>query len=88
MNDKPTATELRKLVEQISECHPPSMTWIASPSSWIFELQNHPERFRRNSKDELIWLGYKVITTMPRSSDEACLWLMADKIIPKENLNV
>ena len=85
MNNKPTAENLLKLVDQISEHHPPSMTWIASPSSWIFELQNHPERFRRNSKDELIWLGYKVITTMPHSSDEACLWMMADKIIPKEN---
>ena len=80
-----TVSNLVQLVDQMSSYHPQIQSWITSPSAWIYELYDHPERFRRNDKDELIWLGYKVITTLPYSNDEDCFWLMADKIIPKEN---
>lgn len=85
MKNKPTAENLRKLVDQISEYRPRNEVYIASPVMWIYELQNYPERFYRNNKDELMWLGYKVIPTTTYYNDEACFWLMADKIIPKEN---
>ena len=85
MNNKPTAENLRKLVDQISEYRPRNEVLVAPPVRWIYELQNNPERFRRNDKDELIWLGYKVVPAPTYSNDEACFWLMANKIIPKEN---
>lgn len=88
MNDELTAENLRKLVEQITSYSPRNEVFVAPPVRWIYELQNNPERFYRNDKDELIWLGYKVVPTPTYSNDEACFWLMADKIIPKENQNV
>ena len=87
MNDKPAYEDLIKLVNQVETATSLPNCWIASPSMWIYELQNNPEHFRRNDQDELIWLGYKVMTTRTFSNDEACFWLMADKIIPKENNN-
>ena len=85
MTNNPAYEDLIKLVDQVEAITSPLNCWIASPSAWIYELQNNPEHFRRNDKGELIWLGYKVVTTRTFSNDEACFWLMADKIIPKEN---
>ena len=85
MIDSLAHEDLIKLVNQGKMATYSPSYWIASPSMWIYELQNNPKHFYRNDKGELMWLGYKVVTYMTYSNDEACFWSMVDKIIPKEN---
>lgn len=83
MNDEWTPKALQDFIDLLEEYHP--QNWIATLSAWTYELQHNPKNFYRNDKGELMWLGYKVVATTTFSNNEACFWLMADKIIPKES---
>ncbi len=88
MIDTPAYEDLIKLVDQVEMATSQPICWVASPAMWTFELEHHPDRFRRNDNGELIWLGLKVVVTMTFSGADKRFWSMADKIIKKENNNV
>ncbi len=87
MTDTPAYEDLIQLVDQVEMATSQPNCWIASPVMWTFELEHHPDRFRRDDNGELIWLGFKVVVTMTFSGADKLFWSMVDKIIPKEKQN-
>ena len=80
MTNMPAYEELIKLVDQIQMATSQQFGAFFTSSAWKHELKHHPERFRRNDENDLIWLGAKVVVI----GEDQSFWILADKIIPKE----
>ena len=73
--------DLIKLVNQVQMAISQQYGAFFTSNEWKRELKHHPERFRRNDEDDLMWLGAKVVVI----GYDQNFWTLADKIIPKEN---
>ena len=83
MTDSSAYEELMRLIDQVEMATSQPMCAYFTSRAWKWELKRHQDRFGRNDKGELLWLGSKVVVI----GDDKSFWTLADKIIPKENQN-